>query len=98
MQDALVFLIGIYAGLSIVAFLAYAVDKWAARKDRWRIPERTLHLLGFVGGWPGALLARRLLWHKTSKRSFVTIFWITVVANLAVVTALVMLYQKLIAA
>ena len=50
------------------------------------------------GDPPGALLARRLLWHKTSKRSFVTIFWLTVVANLAVVYALVLLYRKLIAA
>lgn len=92
MQTVLLFLITPYASLSVVAFLVYAIDKRAARKGRRRIPERTLHLIGLLGGWPGALLARKLIRHKTSKPGFVAIFWLTVLANLAVVIALVVLY------
>ncbi len=43
-----------------VAFAAYWLDKFAARTGRWRTAERTLHLFGLVGGWPGALVAQRV--------------------------------------
>lgn len=72
----------VYIGLSLLAFLAYAVDKSAAIKGRWRTPEKTLHLLSVAGGWPGALLAQQLLRHKCSKPSFVAVFWITVATNI----------------
>ncbi|MDZ5663384.1 cold shock and DUF1294 domain-containing protein [Nocardioides sp. S-58] len=72
-----------YGLLSAVAFLVYAADKSAARQGRWRTAESTLHLVGLVGGWPGALVARRVLRHKTVKQPFRTIFWVTVVANCA---------------
>jgi len=72
-----------YAGASVLAFLAYGFDKAAARRGRWRTSENTLHLLGLAGGWPGALLAQQLLRHKSSKPSFVAVFWLTVTANIA---------------
>ncbi len=73
----------VYIGLSLLTFLAYAVDKSAAINGRWRTPEKILHLLSVAGGWPGALLAQQLLRHKCSKPSFVAVFWITVAANAA---------------
>lgn len=74
---------GAYAVMSLSCFVAYAIDKSAARKGGWRTPERTLLLLGLVGGWPGAILAQQWLRHKTAKRSFQQLFWVTVAANLA---------------
>ena len=44
-------------GINALTFLIYGVDKWKARKDRWRIPEDTLIWLAIVGGSIGALLA-----------------------------------------
>ncbi len=73
--------LAIYLGASVVAFGAYALDKSAARNNQWRTPESTLHLLALIGGWPGALLAQRLLRHKSSKASFQAGFWMTVVFN-----------------
>lgn len=73
----------VYLVASIIAFLAYALDKSAAKQGRWRISESTLHLLGIACGWPGALLAQQLLRHKTSKPSFVSAFWATVLLNSA---------------
>ena len=72
-----------YIALSLLTFLAYAVDKSAAINGRWRTPEKTLHLLSLAGGWPGGLLAQQLLRHKCSQQSFVAVFWITVAANVA---------------
>lgn len=73
----------VYIGLSLLTFLAYAVDKSAAINGSWRIPEKTLHLLSLAGGWPGALLAQQRLRHKCSKPSFLAVFWVTVAANVA---------------
>lgn len=73
--------LGLYAGASAAAFIAYAADKSAARDDRWRTKENTLHLLALIGGWPGALVAQNRLRHKTSKASFLAVFWTTVLLN-----------------
>ena len=40
--------------------------------------------LCFLGGWPGALVGRKVFRHKTSKQPFRTIFWCTVIANCVV--------------
>lgn len=70
-----------YLGASVIAFAAYWLDKSAARHGRWRTEERTLHLLGLAGGWPGALFAQRVFRHKSSKAEFQRVFWVTVVVN-----------------
>jgi uncharacterized membrane protein YsdA (DUF1294 family)/cold shock CspA family protein len=77
-------IVWIYLVASFVAFVAYALDKSAARGDRWRTKESTLHLLALAGGWPGALAAQRLLRHKSSKPSFQFMFWVTVILNCCV--------------
>lgn len=76
--------LGLYLVASVVTFIAYAFDKSAARNDRRRTAESTLHLFALVGGWPGALAAQRLLRHKSKKRSFQLVFWATVVLNCGV--------------
>ena len=63
--------LGIYLiGINILTFLIYGVDKWKARKDRWRIPEDTLIWMAIVGGSIGALLAMYLFRHKIMDRKF----------------------------
>jgi uncharacterized membrane protein YsdA (DUF1294 family)/cold shock CspA family protein len=75
----------VYVSLvSLVTFLIYARDKAKAQNDGWRTSERTLHLFGLVGGWPGAAFAQHLLRHKSSKSSFRRIYGITIVLNLAI--------------
>lgn len=76
-------LAAIYVGTSAATFLTYAKDKSAAQRGARRIPERTLHLLAFAGGWPGALLAQQLLRHKSAKSEFRAVFWATVILNVA---------------
>lgn len=71
-----------YAGASVACFVAYALDKSAARAGERRTPESTLLLLGLLCGWPGAVLAQQWLRHKTAKASFRTPFYATVAVNL----------------
>lgn len=77
----------IYLGASLLTFLLYWRDKVKANRDEWRIAEKTLHLCSLVGGWPGALLAQRLLHHKSRKRSFQFVFFATVLLNIALVSS-----------
>lgn len=81
-------LASLYGVASLACFIAYAIDKSAAIRQRRRISERTLLLLGLCCGWPGGLLAQRTLRHKSSKTSFLIKFWLTVLLNLAAATLL----------
>jgi uncharacterized membrane protein YsdA (DUF1294 family) len=63
-----------------MAFTAQWIDKRRAKSERWRVPEKVLHLLEFFGGWPGAFLAQRIFRHKTEKIRYQLIFWLIVAA------------------
>ena len=76
--------LALYLVASFIAFFAYAFDKSAALNNRWRTQESTLHLFALLGGWPGALVAQRLLRHKSKKTSFLAVFWSTVILNCCV--------------
>ncbi|HKK05412.1 MAG TPA: DUF1294 domain-containing protein [Gammaproteobacteria bacterium] len=76
-------ILAVYLVVSLIAFIVYAADKSAAKRGAWRTQENTLHLLSVAGGWPGALVAQQLLRHKSKKRSFRAVFWVTVIVNCA---------------
>lgn len=69
------------AGLSMITYVVYTVDKGAAQRNTQRVPENNLHVLAVLGGWPGALLAQQHLRHKSIKQPFRRVFWFTVVMN-----------------
>ena len=73
--------------MSLVCFIAYGLDKRRAVTGNRRISERTLHLMAFLGGWPGALFGQRHFRHKTQKVSFRLVFWIVVVLHSGIVAA-----------
>lgn len=56
-------------------FTAFWFDKRAALRGTWRTPESSLLMGAFLGGTPGAFLARRLFRHKTRKQPFVGQLW-----------------------
>jgi uncharacterized membrane protein YsdA (DUF1294 family)/cold shock CspA family protein len=68
--------------LSLVTFGIYGYDKAQAQGGGPRVPEAVLHLLGLLGGTPGAFIAMRMFHHKTSKQSFQTVFWLIVAVQL----------------
>ncbi len=76
-------LAGVYLVMSLVTGAAYWLDKRLAQGGGRRISERTLHLLALAFGWPGALLAQRLVRHKNRKVSFQLVFWLIVGGHLA---------------
>ena len=81
----------LYLVASLITFAVYALDKRAAAGGRWRTKESTLHLLAVAGGWPGALIAQRLLRHKTQKQPFRAIFLGSIAVNCGVLLGGVLL-------
>ena len=73
----------VYAIMSAVAFAFYWRDKRQAQRDRWRVPESTLHAIELLGGWFGAWLAQRTLRHKSSKPGYQLVFWTIVAVHAA---------------
>ena len=56
--------------INIVAFIAFGVDKYKAKRDKWRIPESTLLTMAVLGGSIGALAGMRVWRHKTLHDKF----------------------------
>ena len=56
--------------INLVTFFTFGYDKLRAKRDKWRVPEKTLFLLAAIGGSLGALLGMQVFRHKTLHRSF----------------------------
>jgi uncharacterized membrane protein YsdA (DUF1294 family) len=89
------YLLACYVGwlviASIVTFALYGWDKRQAGLQRWRVPEKRLHWLSLVGGWPGAIIGQRLFRHKTQKLSFKLMFWVAVLIHVLLIAGVVYL-------
>lgn len=71
--------------INITTFIAYGIDKLAAIRNDWRVPESDLHMLEFLGGWIGAFIAQKLFRHKTAKKSFQNMYKLMIVLEFAAV-------------
>lgn len=78
----------VYLVLGLVSIAVYWFDKRAAEADRWRVSEKSLHLIDAIGGIAGGLVAQQLLRHKTSKQSFIVVTVLIAVAHVAVLASL----------
>lgn len=74
-KTILLFVVFHIISINIVTVLAYYLDKRAATRRDWRVSEKNLHSLEFLGGWIGALFAQRIFNHKSKKKSYQSMFW-----------------------
>ena len=66
MEETICYLLAI----NIATFFLYGIDKYKAKKGRWRISEATLLLMAVIGGSIGAWAGMRLWHHKTMHKKF----------------------------
>lgn len=59
-----------WAAVNLLAFASMGLDKRRAKRNQWRIPERTLFALALLGGSVGSWLGMRVFHHKTRHRIF----------------------------
>ena len=58
------------AAVNLVTFVMYGIDKYKAKKAKWRIPEATLLLMAAIGGSIGAWTGMQVWHHKTLHKKF----------------------------
>jgi len=66
MKEYLLYALGIYLlVVNLWAFVLMGVDKRRAKKDKWRIREKTLFLPVLLGGGVGRIAGMKVFHHKT---------------------------------
>ena len=66
MEETICYLLAI----NIATFFLYGIDKYKAKKGKWRISEATLLMMAAIGGSIGAWAGMRLWHHKTMHKKF----------------------------
>ena len=56
--------------VNIATWILFGIDKWKAKRNKWRIPEATLLFFAVIGGSIGALCGMYLFHHKTKHKKF----------------------------
>ena len=71
MEIGYCYIILIYlAVINIMTFFLYGIDKWKAKRSKWRIEESTLLWWAAFGGSIGALLGMNVWHHKNLHKKF----------------------------
>ena len=66
MKEYLLYAIGIYLLMvNLWAFALMGIDKRRAKKDAWRVKEKSLFLPVLLGGGVGGILGMKVFHHKT---------------------------------
>lgn len=78
-----------YIVVSVLAFFLYGIDKSKAKKGKWRIPEKTLFGIAFLGGGVGALLGMEIFRHKTKHMSFCILVPLAIALHVGLIIYLV---------
>jgi uncharacterized membrane protein YsdA (DUF1294 family) len=77
--------------INFVSGILFAYDKQAAKKNRRRIPEITLHIVELLGGTFANIMLMYTLRHKNRKFSYWVWTWLLMILWLA----FLILYLKL---
>lgn len=56
--------------INLITFFIYGIDKYKAKKSKWRISEKTLIFMAIIGGSVGALMGIHSFHHKTMHKKF----------------------------
>ena len=84
-QVLLIYLLAI----NVLGFLLMGIDKLRAKKQVWRVPEKTLFLMAVIGGSIGTNLGMYVFRHKTKHWYFVIGMPLILIAQIALVVWLV---------
>ena len=71
--------------INVVTFFMYGIDKWRARKSKWRIKETTLLGMAVLGGSIGAWLGMKAWHHKTLHKKFIYGVPAIIIVQLAII-------------
>lgn len=68
-----------FLGLNLLLFVLIGMDKRAARRKKWRIPEKRLLTLGIIGGGFGGIIGMIIFHHKTHRIYFTICYAVNII-------------------
>lgn len=80
-----------FLAVSLITAIVTAIDKYKARKGRFRISEATLFILAASGGALSEYLTMRLIRHKTLHKRFMIGLPLIIILQLIAIILLIML-------
>lgn len=78
--------------INLIGFLAMFIDKKKAENGSWRIQERTLITIAFIGGSIGGLIGMYTFKHKTQKPRFKIGFPLILIIQIAIIIYLLVAF------
>ncbi|MEI8085780.1 MAG: DUF1294 domain-containing protein [Paludibacter sp.] len=72
--------------INLLSGILFSYDKQAARKNRRRIPETTLHTFELVGGAFANIMLMYTLRHKNRKFSYYWVTWVVMIGWVVILT------------
>ena len=85
MLDMTKILIVYLVTINIATYFVYGIDKWKAKRSKWRVTEAALLLLAVLGGSIGAWLGMKVWRHKTMHKKFKYGIPLIIIVQVAVV-------------
>ena len=79
LSNTLLLLLTYFLGLNLLLFIFMGIDKRAAKRKKWRIPERRLLTLGIIGGGIGGILGMLVFHHKTHRIYFTICYVVNII-------------------
>ncbi len=78
--------------INLLGAIVVCVDKYKAKTNAWRIPEKTLFIISFLGGVFATYIAMKIVRHKTRKLKFmlglplIMLMWLAIIYFIATKT------------
>lgn len=77
------------AVISLISFIVTAWDKFCAKRDMWRVPEKTLLILSALGGSVAMYITMKTIRHKTRHPKFMVGIPVIIFLQAAAIAALI---------
>ena len=74
-----------------MAIIFTLADKWLARREKHRVPEKRLFLIAFLGGSVAMYCTMCIIRHKTKHKRFMIGLPIIMILQLTIITGLIIL-------
>lgn len=79
MQDKIIIIY--YIAINVIAFFVMGIDKKKAIDQKWRVKEKTLFTMAFLGGMIGYYIGMHTFHHKTRKPIFHVVFYVALILH-----------------
>ncbi len=88
-KEIIILLTVLLAVYNLIVFCVYGYDKRCAIKDKWRVPEKVLIGLAFLGGSVGAYLGMSIFRHKTKHTKFTVLVPLALLIHMVIAVWLI---------